>query len=362
MFNIENKTVFLNLKKDELQNDFHSWIQVVDARDFVSPRILEWPKEIQWLLLSVFWFLFIIGTYFRFIFYEYLFQQYKNKELTEVNKLSLVICLTHHLCIVSVSLVPTLTVLNGESLDKFVLGQWYCILQLTCNRYAYAYSFIGSLGLSIYRILLIKHNYFLKDIIGKKVMANLILYGGILLAILFTMLLKSHDYDKLFDDTCMFVPKLHTLQILDNYEQSRGNLSTIEYYIKLYLGIGLVAAFMTISEIITYVIFFHHMYNHDNSDRLRRILEPSVINDRNRKNAITFFGQFCSFVLEFTGLLLLLASYTFGTRHNKLPLIFTAFYTISFAIMPMVEVLTSDVLRRKIFRIEFYNVIFGLNN
>ena len=192
-------------------------------------------------------------------------------------------------------------------------------------------------------------------------MANLILYGGILLAILFTMLLKSHDYDKLFDDVCMFVPKLHILQILDNYQQSRGNLSIMEYYIQVHVGTGIVMALMTISEIIIYVIFFHHMYKHDNNDRLSRLLEPKVINDRNRKNAITFFGQFCSFVLEFTGLLFLVAAFTFkiGNKQNTIPVAF-AFQTFSFALMSVVDVLTSDVLRKKIFKISLYNVIFGL--
>jgi hypothetical protein len=357
---IDNKTMLLNLEKDEFSNDFYSWFQVVEANDFISPVILKRTKVVQWLTISLFWLPIIIGTYFRSIVYKFLFRQYKNKELTEVNKLHFAVCLTDHLAIASTTLAATLIVLNGESLDQVAGGHWFCILQMIYSRFALCYSFIGSLGVSIYRVLLIKHNNFLTDVIGKNVMANLILYGGILLSIVFTTVVKSHDYNKLFNDKCMFIPNSHTLQILDNYEQSRGNLSIMEYYIKVHIGTGLIMAFMIISEIIIYVIFFHHMYKHDNHERLRRLLEPQIISDRNRKNAVSFFGQFCSFVLQFTMLLLLAASYTVGNPNNDLPLVLTVFRRISFAVMSGVEVLTSEVLRKRIFKIDMYNVIFGI--
>jgi hypothetical protein len=159
----------------------------------------------------------------------------------------------------------------------------------------------------------------------------------------------------------MFVPKGPLLQILDEYEQSRGNVSIILYYLEVNAGIAFVMLVMLISEIIIYCIFFHHMYKHDNNQRLRRLLEPQVIKRRNRKNAITFFGQFCSFVFEFTGLVLFTVAYLIGTRATSLHLVAIVFSRISFAIMPMVEVLTSDVLRKKLFKIELYNIIFGLN-
>ena len=358
--NMENETMLINLESDELQNNFSSRIEIVKVEDFLYPAILKRTKLSQWVIVFLFWLPIIIGTYFRFIIYEYMFRQYKSKELTEVNKLMLVVRLTNHLFIVCIPFATTLMVINGESLDQFTVGQWYCILQMVYIRYAYYYSFIGSLGISIYRILLIKHNYFLKNIIGKKVMANLILYGGVLLAIFFTLVQRSHDYNKLFDDTCMFVAKLDIMHILDNYEQSRGDLSIMEYYTNVVYGNGLVGALMTISEITIYIIFFHHMYKNNNSDGLRRLLEPKVINARNRKNVITFFSQFCSFVLEFIGLLLLVASYTVGNRKNKLPLVAIAFQVISFAMMSAVEVFTSDVLRKNMFKINLYDVIFGL--
>ena len=305
------------------------------------------------------WLSLVIGTYFRFIVYKYLFQQYKKKELTSVNKLSFTVVFIDHLSRTSGALATTLVILNGKGLDHVVGGYWFCTAQVLFGQFAFYYSFVGSLGVSIYRIILIKHNYFLKYVVGEKVMLSLILYGGILLTLIFTIILNSHDYDKLFDDTCMFVPKMQVLQILDEYEQSRGNLSIFSYYVKINISNGVVMAFMTISELMIYIIFFHHMYKHDNNDRLRRILEPRVIKGRNRKNAITFIGQFCSFVFEFTGLLLLILAFTVGPKWA--PDVAIDFRRLSFVIISMVEVLTSDVLRKKLFKINLYNIIFGLN-
>ena len=359
---IENVSILLGIEPDTDENSFYSWIHVLEAYDAIFPNVLQKPKPIQLLVLAIVaWLPLIIGTYFRFFFYEYVLQQYKNKELLPVNILALVVVLTDHLNRTSGAITRTLLLLNAESLDRVAGGYWFCTAQILYTYFAFHYSIIGSLGVSIYRILLIKHTHFLKDVMGEKVMVNLILYGGILLSSVFTILVTSNDYYKLSINTCTMIPKLQVLEILDEYKQSRGHLSIMSYYITVVGVDGAVMAFMVILEIIIYVIFFHYMYTHDNSERLRRILEPKVIKGRNRQNGITFIGQCCSFVVELTGLLLLAAAFTIGSRDNKLPLIAIVFTRFSFAIISMVEALTSDVLRKRLFKIDLYNIIFGLN-
>ena len=354
----ESKTISLSLEEDDFQNDYSTGIEVLEAKDVLQPNFLERPKTVQWSMVSVDWLLVCIATYFRLIVYEYLIQQYKKKELTTVNKLNLVVILIQHLSRTSGVLVGTLLVLNGDSLKHAVGGDWLCFVYFHYVQFAFFYSFVGSLGISIYRILLIKQNYLLKNVIGENVMRNLILYGGILLVTVFTILLNYHDYAKMFDDTCMIIPNLQVLLIFDEYEQSRGNSSIMLPYLKLIIVNCVILAIMTMSEILIYVIFFYHMYKHDNSDSLRRILEPKMIRSRNRKNAITFFGQFCSFVLELIGLLLIGLGNTIGTHSNNLPLVAIAFRRVSFPIISMVEVITSDVLRSRILKTYLYNKLF----
>jgi hypothetical protein len=358
---IKNNTIGLGLELHEHENDFYSRIQILDAKDGTFPRLLLLPKPIKGFILVVFWLPLSIGTYFRFIAYKYLFEQYKKKELTPVNKLCFAVISTDHLNHAWGILSTTFLILNGESLHLVAGGNWYCAAQTLYSFFAFYYSFIGSLGVSIYRILLIKHNYFLKDVIGEKVMLSLIFYGGILLTLVFVTILYSHDYNSVIFSTCAFVPKNQVLQILDEYEQSRGNLSILSYYVKVHVSNGIVMAFIIFCEIIIYVIFFYYMYKHDNNDRLRRLLEPTVIKGRNRRNAISFIGQLISFLLELIGVLLMVIAYTNGSSAKQIALIGLLFRRYSFTIMSMVEVLTSAALRSKIFKIDLNNIIFGLN-
>ena len=103
---------------------------------------------------------------------------------------------------------------------------------------------------------------------------------------------------------------------------------------------------ITIAEISIYVSFFHYMYKHDNNERLARLLEPANIKKRNRQNALTFFGQFCAFVFEFIGgILILMATYGYNG--------YGAVYVLkhaSFTAISVIEVLTSSILRPRIFR------------
>ena len=341
LHSMENTSIWLALEPYEHEIEFYSWIQIFEAKDATFPRLLQKPKTIQWFILAVLWLPLIIGMYFRSILYEFLFEQYKKKQLTLVNKLCLAVILTDNLNHISGLLSSTFLVLNGESLHHVVGGYWFCTAQMLYGYFAFYYSFIGSLGVSIYRILLIKQSHIVKYVIGEKSMFNLIFYGGVLLTLVFVTVLNSHDYTNVTYTTCMYIPNQQAFQILDEYEQSRGIVSILSYFIKVNVGNGVVMALMIISEIIIYGIFFHHMYKHDNNHRLRRLLEPKVIKRRNRKNATTFIGQFVSFLFEFTGMLLMVMAYTVGI--DIITLVGLIFRRYSFAIRSIVEVLTSDV-------------------
>ena len=146
----------------------------------------------------------------------------------------------------------------------------------------------------------------------------------------------------------MAFPTLPILRLLDDYEQSRGNHSIFSQWRDYRIIICVVMVLLTIAEITIYVIFFHHMYVHDNQERLRRLLEPGVIKLRNRTNAITFFGQFCSFVFEFSIGILTICGVK-GLFIEAWGLVFVLKVTC-FTCMSMVEVLTSSTLRPRIFK------------
>ena len=173
------------------------------------------------------------------------------------------------------------------------------------------------------------------------------------MAVLFVLLWSSHDYEQLFRETCMAVPRHQLLQILDDYEQSRGNGSILSYLHNVRIIFGTVMVAMTIAEITIYFVFFYHMYQDDNHGRISRLLEPHSIKLRNKNNAITFFGQFCSFMFELSfGIVIVWISAKQNSYERTDPLYLLMFVlkTVCFTSMSAVEVLTSSQLRPRIFK------------
>ena len=358
---IENTSFSLNLRSFKNHNSFDSSIYVVEAEDLLMPAVIKRYRNYKWLTVGVSWISVLIGSYFRLIMYQYVIEQYKKKELTPVNKLNLVVALVQHLHQVVSALSASLMILYDDSLDHVFGGLWYCYFATTLTTFGIGYSCIGSLGVSIYRILLIKQNYWLKYVVGEKVMTNFLLFGGVILNVIILVYFNSHDFNQLRHKTCMMVHKLSIYELLDEYEQSRGNSSPLSHYRNVIIVCLATLILATISEIIIYVIFFHDMYKHNNSDRLRSLIGPSVIRYRNRSNAISFFGQFCSFACELTLLILFFFAIQFGTPQNILHTFAITFWRLKFSAMAMIEVLTSNTLRARLIQTNLFDTLFRLN-
>ena len=105
-----------------------------------------------------------------------------------------------------------------------------------------------------------------------------------------------------------------------------------------------------VCTMVIYIIFFRIIYKHDNNENLKRFLEPDVIRGRNQRNGITFFGQFCSFVLQMITVIFYMIQVAFKTSENQLFDIFLMIRTTLFAGMAIIEVLTSKNLRSQLVR------------
>ena len=357
---IKDEFIPLNLRLNQTQNEFDFGIHAVETENLLMPTLLWKSNHWQLVVVVCSWISVLVGSYFRWIMYEHLVDQYKEKKFTPVNKLNLGVALVQHLQQVVVAITMTLMVLNGDSLDQLSGGLWYFFFFINFTVFAISYSCFGSLGVAIYRILLIKQNNWLKYVVGEKLMVKILLFSGIILSVLYVMLQKTHDYHTLKQDTCMIFNKMPIFKLLDEYEQSRGNSSPMSLYIKVSL-ISLGSLILAnLLKIMIYVIFFYDMYKHDNNDNLRLLLEPSVIRYRNRTNATSFFAQFCSFAVELTIVLHFLIAFNFRNRHNMIHTIFMLYWRLQFSAMAMIEVLLSKKLRKRIFNIDLFTIIFGL--
>ena len=158
----------------------------------------------------------------------------------------------------------------------------------------------------------------------------------------------------------MLVFRNDILLKIDEYEQSLGNASIFSYWAATHIANDTIMLCMVVAEITIYAIFFFLMYKHDNNQGLRRILDPNVIRNRNRRNAITFFGQFCSFLFEFSWTILIVFTDVIGYRTKGL--IFARFFVkmALFPIISVIDVMTSNNLRSHVFNFNLYDFIFGL--
>jgi hypothetical protein len=209
------------------------------------------------------------------------------------------------------------------------------------------YTIIGDLGIAIYRILLIKHDSFAKDTIGLKTLASIIFCSGIfLLALMIYFGANAHP----LRPNCMMLPKKNVIEMLDAYWKIIGNPSEYSYLTFFRTLNNSLLLAMVCAQIAIYVMFFHHLYKHDNSERLRRLLDASTIKRRNMKNALTFFSQFCSFVFEITFVIVVFFAVWMGTSKSLLYDLMIVLKQISFSGIAIIQVVTSSNLRRKVFR------------
>ena len=360
---LNNNNIPLGLHQNGEWNN--ASVFIVEAEDAAYPEQLFRSETSQWVNVCLSWiFVIIVGTYFRFVLYEYLYEQYRKKEFTTINALTLVTALLQHLGLVVITFSRTMIVLTGSSLTRIPGLHSFCTFRQYFVQFTILYGFVGGLGIAIYRILLIKRSHCINQIKFKTI-GSLILLGGILLCLFLVIMANSSDYGKLQLELCLLKRNGLVYEVLNEYEQSRDNHEILSNFRSLRKYAGLMCFIAVVSEMIIYVMFFHHLYKNDNNVDLKKLLDKKVINARNRKNAITFFGQFCSFIIEMTQI----AIYVIALRTDKEHIMFEVvlnLYQISFAAICIVEVLTSNVLRvrlaQKLENIlqRLFNLIFNI--
>ena len=343
MDNFQNSTLFLELGDTYIQNTFDLVFQIVSIENVMRSSLADFSTLSQIIVTGICSVLLFIGSYFRYILYEQCFDQYKSKESKPITLLILFVTISQHLTIVF-NYLWGLTVILNDKWFGHDDGNGFCVFVKNLYRFDIAYAIIGGFGISFYRILYIRFDHWVKYGVGEKRLLYSILLGGLTLAVVCVVLFAQNDYEESTNGMCRLSLKSMMLELLDEYEQSRGNTSIYNYWLNVRVVLGFIGILITVIEISIYICFFHHIYKHDNSERIRRLLDQATIKRRNKKNAVTFFGQFCSFVIEISVMIFI----SLGTQMPQGHFIFWVKY-IGFASMAIIEVLTSAQLRSKFF-------------
>lgn len=112
------------------------------------------------------------------------------------------------------------------------------------------------------------------------------------------------------------------------------------------LQVTLTCVLLNLTEIISYFLLFRHIYQHDNQVA-NMILTSDVIKLRNSKNTISLMGQLCTWLLETSYFLLLIAFAILGAAKNEyFREVASIFKLAEFTLVPFVQILCSPPLRQ----------------
>ena len=104
--------------------------------------------------------------------------------------------------------------------------------------------------------------------------------------------------------------------------------------------------FFVLAELGCYLVIFHDIHTQD-SGSIRNLLSEDVIRKRNKKNAITFLGQFYGFCTEFVFIVLWTIVLILGKSHKQLKALSLLVKFIEFGVLSVVEVLTDHEIRNE---------------
>ena len=287
----------------------------------------------------------LIGSYFKFIMYGYVFagnKQNRGWMHRPINVLTVTSAIIHHVTNVAVGINLVMSLMIDTPLGD-ILGLQYCQVIGTVAVYGLVYLTGGGLGISVYRVLYIRHELWVKYVVGEKLLLAVIWFLSITGSGLSTFLVVVEDSSHRSGLNMCTGLSVTQNQILREYNISIGSQMLTTRYLQITaLAFGI--ATQTI-ELLLYIWFFCHRYQNDNGS-IKVLLTKDVTRDRNTKNVITFLGQFYGFITEYAFLISLLLFTHFADEHTQY---FRAFvgmaHMMNFGLLSAVDVLCSPGLR-----------------
>ena len=288
----------------------------------------------------------IVGSYYKSILYRYVFTTNRNNRgwmHRPINILIVSSAIIHHVTHVwtGTSLAMMLT-MNTSVADA--VSDWFCQLSYIVGLYGLMYLSVGSFGITLYRVIYIKRELWIKHVIGEKRLLGIIMTLSVFLCgIMVHLYTLETSKGRVFLNTC-FRSSSYEKQTMINYELSLGAKILSTTVLRKLTNIVLIS--LQLIEFSIYIWFFYTRYKQDNG-RIKHLLSQENIKDRNIQNVTTFVGQFYGFVVEYAFLFIsLTCTYLGNDGSNHLQAYVTVIKFADFGLLSAVEVYSSPVLRR----------------
>ena len=288
----------------------------------------------------------IVGSYYKNILYRYVFTTNRNNRgwmHRPINILIVTSAVIHHVTHIWTGIALAMMLMMNTSVAEAV-GDQFCEISYIIGLYGLMYLSVGSFGITLYRVMYIKREHWIKHIIGEKRLLGIILILSLFLCGMMVHLYTLETSNgRVFLNTC-FRSSSSDTQIMIDYEISRGaNLLTTTILRKL---TNIVLISLQVIELSIYIWFFRTRYKQDNG-KMKHLLTQENIKDRNIQNVTTFVGQFYGFVVEYAFLFIsLTCTYLGNDDSNHLQAYVTVIKFADFGLLSAVEVYSSPVLRR----------------
>ena len=226
------------------------------------------------------------------------------------------------------------------------LGEAWCNVPWYGVSYGLAYRNVGGLGIATMRLLYIFCGNWMKEKFGTKRMLCVISTASLICSALMTIGFGigngPSSRKQLTWNFCVGKSE-NFREIWHGYSVIRGNvIFQHELIPKLALLISIVCV---AAELVCYLAIFGHLYLHNKKMMKKKIMETGVLERRQQKNAITFLGQFWTFVVEC--IFYFLVVYSMNKKsHFIYRLLAIIGIWVEFGFYSIVEVMTSQNLRQ----------------
>jgi uncharacterized membrane protein len=308
-------------------------LSTLDSLNIYSESIL-----IASLLLAI-----LIGSYFKSALFCYLYKTRKELVSRPINLLILIQAIIQNLVyLLVVTFYVTGLFLNITYSET--LGEFWCNVPWYAQVVGSVYRNFSCLGMAIFRLLLIKYNFWVKDTIGLKNLLGLTLMLSVTITVVLSIGFGMGNgpasrrqviWNFCTGDSLEFRDIQHYYSLLTGSVVPESEVMPI-------VGIS-ISLLSVVAELLCYVLFFAHLYTKDKGLLAKKLLPTHEIKRRYRKNAITFIGQFYGFVAAFVLYFGLIITLQEGSDIT-LRLWIVVGLPIEFGIVSVVEVMTSECL------------------
>ena len=287
-----------------------------------------------------------VGSYCKCAIYQYMYNKAKETEIKPIDILILVNAITQNLICLFLAVFYCVG-LVGDITFSDHLDEIWCNLPWYAGIYGGAYRAFGSLGMAVYRLILIKRNNWVITI-GKKTLCFIVLLFSLMMSIACTVgfgLGNGPASRKQVTWNWCVGRNENFREILHGYSLITGAIEHESESLAKYSL--LTTLFGAVAELCCYLLFFSHLHANDKGLFTRKIIQEVEYKRRRQVNCITFSGQFYGFIVECTTYIGMLTTLKKNSNISFRLLLAICFW-VEFGIVSVVEVMTSQHLRRNL--------------